>query len=77
MVFWLSGGLDKEFEIVFRRAFASRLFAPSKIKELGQTHVKGMILYGPPGTGKTLIATKLSELLQVRALCLRYDTFRC
>lgn len=44
------GGLGKEFEVIFRRAFASRVF-PGLIKELGVNHVRGMLLYGPPGCG--------------------------
>lgn len=50
------GGMDRQFEEIFRRAFASRVFPPHVVKRLGITHVKGMLLYGPPGTGKTLIA---------------------
>ena len=50
------GGLDKEFSSLFRRAFASRLFPPEVIAQLGVKHVKGMILYGPPGTGQSCIA---------------------
>jgi len=57
------GGLKKEFEQMFRRAFVQRLFDPSVIKKMGIPHVKGIMLYGPPGTGKTLIARKLGSLL--------------
>lgn len=46
------GGLDKEFNAIFRRAFASRVFPPELIEQLGCKHVKGILLYGPPGTGK-------------------------
>jgi len=35
------GGLDKEFEQIFRRAFTTRLFPPAIIKQFGQQHVKG------------------------------------
>lgn len=45
------GGLDKEFNAIFRRAFASRVFPPEVIEQLGCKHVKGILLYGPPGTG--------------------------
>ncbi|CAG2107826.1 unnamed protein product, partial [Medioppia subpectinata] len=57
------GGLKKEFEQMFRRAFVQRLFDPDTIKKMGIPHVKGIMLYGPPGTGKTLIARKLGSLL--------------
>lgn len=30
------GGLDKEFSGIFRRAFASRVFPPDFIEQLGQ-----------------------------------------
>lgn len=58
------GGLDLEFNHIFRRAFASRMFPPSVIDQLGIKHVKGMLLYGPPGTGKTLIARQIGKLLK-------------
>eukprot|EP00808_Paulinella_micropora_P019347 g17532.t1 len=57
------GGLDTEFATIFRRAFASRLFPPAIINQLGIKHVKGMLLYGPPGTGKTLIARQIGKML--------------
>ncbi|CDR93982.1 N-ethylmaleimide-sensitive factor, putative [Babesia bigemina] len=57
------GGLDNEFAAIFRRAFASRIYPPELLKQLGISHVKGMLLYGPPGTGKTLIARQLSKAL--------------
>lgn len=60
------GGLKKEFEQMFRRAFVQRLFDPSVIKKMGIPHVKGIMLYGPPGTGKTLIARKLGSLLNAK-----------
>jgi vesicle-fusing ATPase len=50
------GGLDKEFNTIFRRAFASRVFPPEVIHQLGMKHVRGILLFGPPGTGKTLMA---------------------
>lgn len=43
------GGLDKQFEHIFRRAFASRVFPPAIVERLGINHVKGMLLFGPPG----------------------------
>ena len=36
------GGLDKEFNAIFRRAFASRVFPPEVMEQLGCKHVKGM-----------------------------------
>lgn len=43
------GGLDVQFEQIFRRAFASRVFPPSVIERLGIRHVRGVLLFGPPG----------------------------
>lgn len=43
------GGLDDQFEQIFRRAFASRVFPPSVVERLGIRHVRGVLLYGPPG----------------------------
>lgn len=57
------GGLDIQFEQIFRRAFASRIFPPSMVERLGIHHVKGVLLYGPPGTGKTLIARQIGKML--------------
>jgi Cdc6-like AAA superfamily ATPase len=66
------GGLDAEFNAIFRRAFASRVFPPEVVYQLGKMlyfiskkrvfvclgmkHCRGILLYGPPGTGKTLMA---------------------
>lgn len=57
------GGLDKEFNEIFRRAFNSRRYPQSMIEKYGIKHVKGLLLYGPPGTGKTLIARKIADAL--------------
>jgi vesicle-fusing ATPase len=57
------GGLDDQFEQIFRRAFASRVFPPSVVERLGIRHVRGVLLYGPPGTGKTLIARQIGKML--------------
>ncbi|KAL3997673.1 ATPase associated with various cellular activities (AAA) family protein [Acanthocheilonema viteae] len=60
------GGLDKEFSGIFRRAFASRVFPPEFIEQLGMKHVRGILLYGPPGTGKTLMARQIGKMLNAR-----------
>lgn len=60
------GGLDNEFNAIFRRAFASRVFPPEIIDELGIKHVRGILLYGPPGTGKTLMARQIGKMLNAR-----------
>ncbi|KAJ1338579.1 vesicle-fusing ATPase [Microdochium nivale] len=60
------GGLDDEFSTIFRRAFASRVFPPGLVQEMGISHVKGLLLYGPPGTGKTLIARQIGKMLNAK-----------
>ncbi|GLV44463.1 comatose [Carabus blaptoides fortunei] len=60
------GGLDKEFNAIFRRAFASRVFPPEVVEQLGCKHVKGILLFGPPGTGKTLMARQIGQMLNAR-----------
>lgn len=60
------GGLDKEFNTVFRRAFASRVFPPEIIQQLDMKHVRGILLFGPPGTGKTLMARQIGKMLNAR-----------
>jgi vesicle-fusing ATPase len=57
------GGLGKQFQEMFRRAFVSRIFPPEVIEQLGISHTKGMMLYGPPGTGKTLMARQIGKML--------------
>lgn len=60
------GGLDDEFAILFRKAFASRVFPPATVEKLGIQHVKGVLLHGPPGTGKTLIARQIGKVLNAK-----------
>ncbi|XP_033096402.1 vesicle-fusing ATPase-like, partial [Anneissia japonica] len=60
------GGLDKEFSNIFRRAFASRVFPPEFVEQIGAKHVRGILLYGPPGTGKTLMARTIGKMLNAR-----------
>ncbi|ETO13729.1 hypothetical protein RFI_23640 [Reticulomyxa filosa] len=60
---WLIG---YAIDMIFRRAFASRLYPPDIVKQLGVKHVKGILLYGPPGTGKTIIARSIGKMLTER-----------
>lgn len=60
------GGLDEEFQVIFRDAFMSRMLPPDLVERMGLPHVKGMVLYGAPGCGKTLIARQLGKILQAR-----------
>lgn len=60
------GGLDTEFNAIFRRAFASRVFPPEVVYQLGMKHCRGILLYGPPGTGKTLMARQIGKMLNAR-----------
>ena len=60
------GGLDKEFNAIFRRAFASRVFPAELVEQLGLKHVRGILLFGPPGTGKTLMARQIGSMLNAR-----------
>ncbi|ESN92582.1 hypothetical protein HELRODRAFT_189514 [Helobdella robusta] len=60
------GGLDKEFSTIFRRAFASRVFPPEVIEQIGLKHCRGVLLHGPPGTGKTLMARQIGKMLNAR-----------
>jgi vesicle-fusing ATPase len=58
------GGLDDEFQLIFRQAFASRLLPPAVVSAMGMSHVRGMLLFGPPGCGKTLIARQIGQALR-------------
>jgi SpoVK/Ycf46/Vps4 family AAA+-type ATPase len=57
------GGFSKDFEMIFRRAFSTRMIGNKLAKDMDMKHIKGMILYGVPGCGKTLFAVKMSQIL--------------
>ncbi len=59
------GGLNTEFYDIIRRVFISRMYSKETIKNIGITHVKGLLLYGPSGCGKTLIARQIGKMLNV------------
>ena len=61
------GGLDNQFEQIFRRAFASRVFPPSVVEKLGIHHVKGVLLFGPPGTGEMSLDCSALQCKQAHA----------
>lgn len=68
------GGLNTQFDLIFRRAFASRVFPPSMVERLGIRHVKGVLLFGPPGTGEYT----LRGLPYTGAMCtLLHDVLIC
>lgn len=57
------GGLDDEINLLFKRVFASRVYPPKIIQQLGISHVKGVLLYGVPGGGKTLMARQIGRAM--------------
>lgn len=60
------GGLDSQFQTIFRSAFASRVVPKVIADKMKLKHRKGVLLYGPPGTGKTLIARKIGKVLNCK-----------
>ena len=62
------GGLDKQIEEIYRRAFNSRMLPAKVIDELKIEHTRGILLFGPPGTGKTLLARKLAEAIKCNSI---------
>ncbi|NXF24308.1 NSF ATPase, partial [Rhodinocichla rosea] len=55
------GGLDKEFSDIFRRAFASRVFPPEIVEQMGEYNLEKVILKPSVSSGRALL------LLQVAA----------
>ena len=66
------GGLDDEFSAIFRRAFASRVFPPEVVQQLGHKHVRGILLYGPPGALLELLFHEIDILHHFLTYFLRY-----
>lgn len=62
------GGLDQQFNKIFRSAFASRVVPKAIAEKMNLKHRKGVLLYGPPGTGKTLIARQIGQLLNCKTI---------
>jgi len=57
------GGLSKQFNILLRRTFQSRMVSSALRKELGLSHCRGVLFHGPTGTGKSLIAKNIANIL--------------
>ena len=62
------GGLDAQFEQIFRRAFASRVFPPGMVERLGIRHVRGVLLYGPPGERRRCCGARRFPVLGCQGL---------
>ena len=50
------GGLDAEFSAIFRRAFASRVFPPEFIEQLGAPFISSIVLLAKPGVSPRSLA---------------------
>lgn len=62
------GGLDKQFEEIFRKVFLTHIIPKKLHEKLGIQHIKGILLYGAPGCGKTRIARSISEILNIKSV---------
>lgn len=60
------GGLDSEFSVIFRRAFASRVFPPGLVEKLGIQHVKGMCVMEALCTDESFILLRYSSFWATR-----------
>lgn len=58
------GGMESQFEELFRRVFMTRAIKKRTFEKLGIQHVKGVLLYGVPGCGKTLLARNIGKILK-------------
>ena len=62
------GGLDKQFEEIFRKVFLTHIIPKKLHEKLGIQHIKGILLYGAPGCGKTRIARSISDILNIKSV---------
>ena len=74
------GGLDKEFNDIFRRAFASRVFPPALVEKLGIQHVKGLFYPRVHQITRRMCPPQVSyymDLLERAKLSLRVKLGKC